>query len=102
MRNNPSQLTCIAALNPTIELVLTMPKKNEIPVSFENSLAELEQIVQRLESGDLPLDKALNEFERGVKLARTGQQQLQQAEQRVKILLSQEPEAELNDFTTDQ
>ena len=42
-----------------------MPKKNEAPASFEKALSELEQIVTRLESGDLPLEEALNEFERG-------------------------------------
>ncbi len=47
-----------------------MPKKNDAPASFETALSELEQIVTRLESGDLPLEEALNEFERGVQLAR--------------------------------
>ena len=65
-----------------------MPKKNEAPASFETALSELEQIVTRLEGGDLPLEEALNEFERGVQLARQGQVKLQQAEQRVQILLS--------------
>ncbi|MEW7001937.1 exodeoxyribonuclease VII small subunit [Serratia ureilytica] len=46
----------------------------------------MESIVTRLESGELPLEDALNEFERGVQLARQGQQKLQQAEQRVQIL----------------
>ena len=54
-----------------------MPKKNEAPASFEKALSELEQIVTRLESGDLPLEEALNEFERGVQLARQGQAKLQ-------------------------
>ena len=58
-----------------------MPKKAEQPVSFETSLQQLEQIVTHLESGNLPLEEALNEFERGVQLARAGQQTLQQAEQ---------------------
>ena len=49
-----------------------MPKKNDAPASFETALSELEQIVTRLESGDLPLEDALNEFERGVQLARRG------------------------------
>ena len=52
-----------------------MPKKNEAPASFETALGELEQIVNRLESGDLPLEEALSEFERGVQLARQGQGQ---------------------------
>lgn len=76
-----------------------MPKKAEPPASFETSLAQLEQIVSRLESGDLPLEEALNEFERGVQLARAGQQKLQAAEQRVQILLSDDKEADLQPFT---
>lgn len=75
-----------------------MPKKAEQPASFESSLQQLEQIVSRLESGDLALEEALNEFERGVQLARLGQQKLQQAEQRVQILLSNDQESELKPF----
>ena len=76
-----------------------MPKKAAPPASFETSLQQLEQIVTRLESGNLPLEEALNEFERGVQLARAGQQTLQQAEQRVQILLSDDKNAELTPFT---
>ncbi|WP_054180475.1 exodeoxyribonuclease VII small subunit [Trabulsiella odontotermitis] len=78
-----------------------MPKKNEAPASFETALNELEQIVTRLESGELPLEEALNEFERGVQLARQGQSKLQQAEQRVQILLAESEEAPLSPFTPD-
>lgn len=78
-----------------------MPKKNDLPASFESALQELEQIVTRLESGDLPLEDALNEFERGVQLARQGQVKLQQAEQRVHILLADSEEAPLTPFTPD-
>ncbi|MEQ9941935.1 exodeoxyribonuclease VII small subunit [Pectobacterium aroidearum] len=78
-----------------------MPKKTEQPVSFESSLNELEKIVTRLESGELPLDDALNEFEHGIQLARQGQQKLQQAEQRVQILLSDDPDAPLSPLTPD-
>ncbi|MFV8984193.1 exodeoxyribonuclease VII small subunit [Serratia fonticola] len=71
-------------------------------ISFENSLSELESIVTRLESGELPLEDALNEFERGVQLARQGQQKLQQAEQRVQILLNdQNDDTALTPFTPD-
>lgn len=75
-----------------------MPKKAEQPASFENSLQQLEQIVSRLESGNLALEEALSEFERGVQLARQGQQKLQQAEQRVQILLSDDKNADLKPF----
>ncbi|HHQ6623931.1 exodeoxyribonuclease VII small subunit [Serratia fonticola] len=74
----------------------------EQSISFENSLSELESIVTRLESGELPLEDALNEFERGVQLARQGQQKLQQAEQRVQILLNDHSDdAALTPFTPD-
>ncbi len=76
-----------------------MPKKVEQPASFETALKELEQIVTRLESGELPLEDALNAFEQGVQLARQGQQTLQQAEQRVQILQSDDQEAPLTPFT---
>lgn len=77
-----------------------MPKKKE-PASFETALQELERIVNRLESGDLPLEDALNEFERGIQLARQGQSQLQQAEQRVQILLNDSDTTPLAPFTPD-
>lgn len=78
-----------------------MPKKTEVAASFETALVELEQIVTRLESGELPLDDALNEFERGVQLARLSQVKLQQAEQRVQILLSESEQAPLTTFKPD-
>ncbi|AQQ66745.1 exodeoxyribonuclease VII small subunit [Microbulbifer agarilyticus] len=57
--------------------------------TFESALEELEQLVERLESGDLPLDEALADFERGVKLTRECQQKLASAEQKVKILMEE-------------
>lgn len=57
------------------------------PQSFENSLAELEKIVARLEQGDLALDESLTLFERGVKLSRECQERLSQAERRIEVLL---------------
>ncbi len=73
----------------------------EASLSFEASLGELEKIVARLESGVLPLEEALDEFERGVQLARLGQQRLKQAEQRVHILLHDDPDAPLSPFVPD-
>jgi exodeoxyribonuclease VII small subunit len=64
------------------------------PVDLEKSLAELEDIVRKLESGALPLDKSLSEFERGVKLSRDCQVALKDAEQRVQVLMG----SELKDF----
>ena len=57
------------------------------PVNLEKSLADLETLVEDLERGDLPLDKAMKKFEDGIKLTRTCQSALTEAEQKVKILL---------------
>ncbi len=65
------------------------------PPDFEQALAELEQLVETLERGDLPLEEALRRFERGVELTRHCQTALKSAQQRVEILLRRngEPEA---------
>jgi exodeoxyribonuclease VII small subunit len=55
--------------------------------SFESALKELEQIVEQLEAGDLPLERSLELFEQGVKLSRDCQQRLDEAENRVELLL---------------
>ncbi len=59
---------------------------------LEKSLAELEKIVAELEEGDIPLEQALKQFEKGVKLSRDCQSALQTAEQRVQILINGELE----------
>lgn len=68
------------------------------PTDFETTLKELEQIVGRLESGELPLEEALNEFEAAIKLVQQGQDRLQKAEQRVQILLQKNDHAALSDY----
>lgn len=62
-----------------------MPKQ-----TFEGALKRLEQIVEALESGDLPLEKAINKFEEGVQLSRLCTKQLDETEKRVEILLRNE------------
>ena len=57
---------------------------------FEQSLEELESIVQRLERGELPLEDSLAAFERGVGLVRQLSQRLTEVEQRVEVLLKSE------------
>ena len=57
------------------------------PVSFEASLGDLEAIVDRLESGDLPLEEALAAFERGVALTRQCAERLEVAERRIELLV---------------
>jgi len=53
---------------------------------FEAALAELEQIVLKLEQGDLPLEESLRQFERGVALTQSCQKSLRQAEQKISML----------------
>ena len=55
--------------------------------SFEKSLEELEQIVTRLEDGDLPLEDSLELFEKGIKLSRECRERLANAERRIEILM---------------
>ena len=62
---------------------------NNIPsegLTFEQSLAELEQIVRDLEDAQLGLDEALGRYEQGVGLIKRCQAQLQEAEQRILLL----------------
>ena len=67
-----------------------MTEQRRPRIDLEKALAELEQIVDQLESGDLPLEKSLKQFERGVRLSRECQSALKDAEQRVAILMDSE------------
>ena len=69
-----------------------MSKSKEQEQSFESSLTSLERIVAQLESGDLPLERALELFEEGVALARRCQSQLGDAERKVEMLLRERGE----------
>ena len=64
-----------------------MNEKTEKLPDFEKSLAELESLVERLESGQLSLDDSLKQFKRGVELTRHCQGVLEQARQTVEQLL---------------
>ncbi|HJP39243.1 MAG: exodeoxyribonuclease VII small subunit [Gammaproteobacteria bacterium] len=59
-------------------------------VDLEKSMQDLEKVVEQLESGDLSLDKSLQQFEKGVKLSRDCQAALTDAEQKVQVLLDSE------------
>jgi exodeoxyribonuclease VII small subunit len=53
---------------------------------FEAAIAELEGIVKKLEEGDLPLEKSLELYERGVQLSRFCHSRLEEAERRIEVL----------------
>lgn len=66
-------------------------QSSEAPVfPFEESLKQLEDLVERLESGEVSLEESLQDFERGVALVRTLRERLDQAQQRVDKIVEQE------------
>ena len=75
-------------------------KPQKLP-DFEQSLSELEALVQKLEQGDVPLEDALKTFERGVALTRQCQTALRTAQQKVEVLLAKNGE-ETNESFEDE
>ncbi len=75
-----------------------MAKKKLENLSFEESLNELDTIVQSLEQGDLSLEESMAIFERGLNLSQLSQVKLQAAEQKVQILLDKNGTTQLTDF----
>ncbi|MEW6331635.1 MAG: exodeoxyribonuclease VII small subunit [Pseudomonadota bacterium] len=69
-----------------------MAKKSVTPVNFEAALAELEKIVETMESGEQSLEESLKSFQRGIELTRACQQGLREAEQRVEKLVQKNGE----------
>ncbi|HEU5022064.1 MAG TPA: exodeoxyribonuclease VII small subunit [Bryobacteraceae bacterium] len=67
--------------------------------NFESSLDELEKVVKELESGDLPLDRSLQLFSRGMQLSETCRKQLEEAETRVEQLIRREGSWQPEPFT---
>ncbi|MFI4888531.1 MAG: exodeoxyribonuclease VII small subunit [Burkholderiales bacterium] len=63
-----------------------MPETAESPPSFEASLAELEALVGRMESGELPLRESLAAYKRGAELLAYCQAALKDAQQQVQVL----------------
>lgn len=70
--------------------------------NLEKALADLEELVEELESGDLPLEKAMKKFEDGIKLTRGCQTALKDAEQKVEILLKSAGSEALEEFEVDE
>lgn len=71
-------------------------------MKFEEALAKLEKIVRQLEAGELSLEESLKLFEAGVALARLCSKQLDDAEGRIQILLSEGDELRRTDFTAEE
>jgi exodeoxyribonuclease VII small subunit len=75
-----------------------MATKKPENMSFESSMTELQTIVQNMEHGQLTLEDSLKHFERGVQLVSSTQSKLQQAEQKVQILMEQQGQQSLQNF----
>jgi|ETNmetMinimDraft_8_1059916.scaffolds.fasta_scaffold07021_3 exodeoxyribonuclease VII small subunit len=75
-----------------------MAKKKLENLSFEESLTELDTIVNSLEQGELSLEESMALFERGLNLSQLSQTKLQVAEQKVKILVEKNGQQQLTDF----
>ncbi|WP_341217951.1 exodeoxyribonuclease VII small subunit [Neptunomonas phycophila] len=78
-----------------------MPRKKKTP-DFEQSLSDLEVLVSRMEQGELTLDDSLAAFEDGIRLTRECQSFLDQAEQKVQILSSNDGKLTVAPFDTEQ
>ena len=76
--------------------------RKKAAVDFEKSLADLQTLVERLESGELSLEDSLTAFEQGTRLTRDCQASLSQAEQKVQILLERDGELDEAPFDPDQ
>ncbi|GLS91597.1 exodeoxyribonuclease 7 small subunit [Psychromonas marina] len=76
-----------------------MALKKPENMQYEEAIGELEQIVNHLEAGELPLEDALKQFERGISLARSNSQKLQKAQQQVAILMQNDSHSPLQEFS---
>lgn len=68
---------------------------------FEDALEKLEDIVKKMEAGDIPLEDAIKSFEEGIKLIRFCQTRLDEAQRRVELLLGKENSLQLKPFSGD-
>ena len=68
---------------------------------FEDALEKLEDIVKKMEAGDMPLDETLKSFEEGIKLIRFCSAKLEETERRVELLLEKENTLQVKRFQGD-
>jgi len=67
-----------------------MMTEQQMPESFEAAIEKLEKIVTRLESGDVPLEEAIDLFQEGMRLSQYCSQKLEQVERRIEMLMEDE------------
>ncbi|MFQ6574999.1 exodeoxyribonuclease VII small subunit [Pseudomonas sp. UM16] len=76
--------------------------RKKASIDFEQSLADLQVLVERLENGELSLEDSLTAFEQGISLTRDCQSALVQAEQKVQVLLERDGELKAEPFDAEQ
>jgi exodeoxyribonuclease VII small subunit len=76
--------------------------RNMAKEKFEEALGRLEDIVKKMEAGEMTLEESLKAFEEGIKLARLCSRKLDEAERRVEILLKQEEELVIKPFKVEE
>lgn len=67
-------------------------------ISFEEAMAQLETIVEQLEDGDVPLEKAIDLFQQGMKLSQMCSQKLEQVEQKIEMIVEEGGELKRKPF----
>ncbi|TBL79870.1 exodeoxyribonuclease VII small subunit [Paenibacillus thalictri] len=78
-----------------------MTTNQEPTLSFEQAMEKLEQIVTQLENGDVPLEKAIELFQEGMKLSQLCGQKLEQVERKIEVLLEDEGSLTKKPFNPD-
>lgn len=76
--------------------------KKKAPIDFESAFKELESLVEKMEQGDIRLEDSLQHFERGIELTRHCQQALQEAEQKVQVLLEKNGRTEIKPLSDEE
>jgi exodeoxyribonuclease VII small subunit len=79
-----------------------MPAEDKPTASFESGLQQLEAIVKEMESSDLPLERALELFEKGMRLSESCRKQLEEAETRIEILVRKGDKVQPEPFGPDK
>ena len=69
---------------------------------FEDALEKLEDIVKKMEAGDIPLDESLKSFEEGIRLIRFCSARLEETERRVEMLLGKEDSLKVKNFQDEE
>ena len=79
-----------------------MPGEEKPAASFESGLVELEAIVKEMESSELPLERAIELFEKGMRLSETCRKQLEEAETRIEMLVRKGDKVQPEPFRPDK